>query len=113
MPLVSNSFSLDIVPGKSPPVVHVSKTDVGRSYSVKIFNEGAPLTIPSGTTVKVEGSIGSHTFSENASASGNTVTFTLKSSMTLNAGKVWCKIKFTSSNESVSSCAFWLDVDKL
>lgn len=112
MPLVTNSFSLDIVPGKAPPIIHVSKSDVGRTYSVSMFNEGSVLTFPNGTNVKIEGSIGAHTFSENASVSGSIVTFSLTSSMTQYAGKAWCKIKFTSGSETVSSCAFWIDVDR-
>lgn len=112
MPLVTNNFILDIVPGKAPPIVHVSESDVGRTYSVTILNEGSELMFPNGTGAKVEGSIGSHSFSENAIVSGSTVTFSLTRAMTVLSGKVWCKIKFTSGSESISSCGFWLAVDK-
>ncbi len=112
MPLVSKSFSIDIVPGKTPPTIHVSEKDIGRLYYISIVDDGTPFSIPSGTTAKVEGTIGPYGFSENADVINNTVIVTLRSKMTAVKGKVWTKIKLTNNGDIASTCAFWLDVDK-
>lgn len=112
MPLVSKSFSIDIVPGKTPPTIHVSEKDIGRLYYISIVDDGTPFSIPSGTTAKVEGTIGLYGFSENADIINNTVIVTLRSKMTAIKGKVWTKIKLSNNGDIASTCAFWLDVDK-
>lgn len=112
MPLVSKSFSIDIVPGKTPPTIHVSEKDIGRLYYISIVDDGTPFSIPSGTTAKVEGTIGPYGFSENADVINNTIIVTLRSKMTAIKGKVWTKIKLTNNGDIASTCAFWLDVDK-
>lgn len=112
MPLVSKSFSIDIVPGKTPPTIHVSEKDIGRLYYISIVNDGTPFSIPSGTTAKVEGTIGPYGFSENADVINNTVIVTLRSKMTAIKGKVWTKLKLSNNGDIASTCAFWLDVDK-
>lgn len=112
MPLVSKSFSIDIVPGKIPSTIHVSEKDIGRLYYISIVDDGTPFSIPSGTTAKVEGTIGPYGFSENADIINNTVIVTLRSKMTAIKGKVWTKIKLSNNGDIASTCAFWLDVDK-
>lgn len=112
MPLVSKSFNIDIVPGKTPQTIHVSEKDIGRLYYISIVDDGTPFSIPSGTTAKVEGTIGPYGFSENADVINNTVIVTLRRKMTAIKGKVWTKIKLTNNGDIASTCAFWLDVDK-
>ena len=103
---------LDITPGAIPLVVNVSEYDENRQYTVTLIDEGGVYSIPSGTTAKVEGSIGGNAFSEPATVSGNTITFTLSESMTALAGDVWCKIKLEKDSKPIQTCAFILRCDK-
>lgn len=112
MALISKTFIVDVVPGKTPPTVHVSERDVGRAYYVTLSDDGSQFRIPTGTTAKVEGTIGPYGFSENANVINDTVIFILSSKMTAIKGKVWTKIKLTHDADTISTCAFWLNVDK-
>jgi len=103
---------LDITPGAIPQVVKVSEYDQNRQYTVTLIDDGGTFTIPSGTTATIEGTIGGNAFSESATVSGNTITFTLSESMTALAGDVWCKIKLTKDSKPLQTCAFILRVDK-
>lgn len=112
MALVNRSFSLDITPGAIPQVVNVSEYDENREYTVKLIDEGGEYAIPSGTTATVDGTIGGNGFSEPATISGNSITFTLTESMTASKGDVWAKIKLVKDSKPIQTCAFILRVDK-
>lgn len=112
MALVAKTLTLDITPGAIPKVVNVSEYDQNREYTVTLIDDGGTFTIPSGTTATIEGTIGGNAFSEAATVSGNTITFTLSESMTALAGDVWCKIKLTKDSKPIQTCAFILRVDK-
>lgn len=114
MALVETAFTVNVTPSEMPPVIHVSEYDIGRSYTVSIIGEdGNAFTIPTGTTATVEGTLNKKVgFSESATVSDNTVTFTLTESMTAQAGKAWCKIKLTLNDEPVQTCAFILAIDR-
>lgn len=112
MALVNRSILLDITPGAIPQIVNVSEYDQNRAYTVNLVDEGGVFEIPSGMTATVEGSIGGNAFSESATVSGNTITFTLSESMTAKAGDVWCKIKLTKDSKPIQTCAFILRCDK-
>lgn len=111
MALVNKTLTLDITPGAIPEVVKVSEYDINRQYVVTLLDENGTFSIPSGTTAKVEGTLGGVGFSEDATISGNTITFTLTENMTAKPGDAWCKIKLTNGGKPVSSCAFTLRVD--
>lgn len=112
MALVNQDLVLDVVPGPIPPILHLTEYDENMEVVVTLMRRGQPFTIPTGTTAKVEGTIAGHPFSEDATPSGNTVTFALKESMTAFAGRAWTKIKLMQNNKPVSTCGFWLDCDR-
>ena len=113
MALVTKSFSVNITPGAIPETVHVSEYDVGRAYNVTLLDDnGNVFEIPSGTTAKIEGTLGKYPFEANANVSGNVISFELTESMTAYSGKAWTKIKLTQNSKPVSTCAFILDVDR-
>ena len=113
MALVTKSFSVNITPGAIPETVHVSEHDVGRAYNVTLLDDnGNVFEIPSGTTAKIEGTLGKYPFETNANVSGNVISFELTESMTAYSGKAWTKIKLTQNSKPVSTCAFILDVDR-
>jgi len=112
MALVAKTLTLDITPGAIPHVVKVSEYDQNRQYTVTLIDEGGAYEIPSGTTATVEGTIGGNAFSESATVSGNTITFTLSENMTATAGDVWCKIKLTKDSKPIQTAAFILRCDR-
>lgn len=118
LPIVLQQIDLDIVPGKIPPIVHVSEYDTGRNIVVNLFRDGYPFGSNSieSYTVKVEGSIGKYGFSENAAWADDAegvVIVHLTEAMTAIHGRVWTKIKLIKSESmQISTCGFWLDVDR-
>ena len=117
-PIVLQQIDLDIVPGKTPPIVHVSEYDTGRQILVNLFRDGYPFGTNSieSYDVKVEGSIGKYGFSEDASWASDAegvVAISLTEAMTAVHGRVWTKIKLIKSeNMQISTCGFWLDCDR-
>lgn len=117
-PIVLQQIDLDIIPGKTPPIVHVSEYDTGRNIVVNLFKDGYPFGSNSieSYTVKVEGSIGKYGFSENAdwaSDGEGVVVIQLTEAMTAIHGRVWTKIKLIKSESmQISTCGFWMDVDR-
>lgn len=112
MALVNQNLTLEIVPGAIPPTLHVTEYDENMQVEVQLLQRGQAFTIPSGTTAKVEGTIAGHPFSVDATVGGSSVTFELDESMTAYAGRAWCKIKLTKNSKPVSTCGFWMDVDR-
>lgn len=111
--LVDHEFTLDITPSARPQLVPVSEYDVGRIFTFTLKHNGEEMTIPSSYgAVTVEGTIGSYAFSEPASIENGKIVFQLTESMTAHAGKAWTKIKFANADAPVSTCAFWLVVDR-
>lgn len=118
LPMVLQQIDLDIVPGKTPPIVHVSEYDTGRNIVVNLFRDGYPFGTNSieSYTVKVEGSIGKYGFSEYAAWADDAegvVVIHLTEAMTAIHGRVWTKIKLiNSSGQQISTNGFWMDVDR-
>ena len=112
MALVQHKLSLEITPGTPEPVLTVSEYDVNREINILLVQDGAPFEVPSGTTAKIEGTIGKNGFSVDANVSGSTVTFTLTESMTAVLGRVWVKVKLINDDKPISTCAFIMIVDR-
>lgn len=111
MALVYQKLTLEVTPGATPPVLHVTEYDINMQIDVTFTQRGQPYEIPSGTTANVEGTLARHPFRVNCDVNGNTVTFILTKSMTAYAGRAWTKIVLTNNTWPVSTCGFWLDVD--
>lgn len=115
VPIVIQHINLDIVPGKIPPIAYVSEYDTGRRIVISLLRDGHPLSKDTNLSIKVEGTIGKHGFSENATWAndGDDVVVNLEESMTSVKGRVWTKIKLINqSGQQISTCGFWLDVDR-
>ena len=111
--LVDHEYTLDITPSARPQLVPVSEYDVGRIFTFTLKHNGQEMTIPSSYgAVTVEGTIGSYAFSESASIENGKIVFQLTESMTAHAGKAWTKIKFANADAPISTCAFFLVVDR-
>lgn len=112
MALVNQDLVLDVVPGPIPPILYLTEYDENMEVVVTLMRRGQPFQIPTGTTAKIEGTLKGHPFSEDATSSGNTVTFMVSKNMTAYAGRAWTKIKLTKDSKPVSTCGFWLDCDR-
>lgn len=112
MALVNQDLVLDVVPGPIPPILHLTEYDENMEVVVTLMRRGQPFQIPTGTTVKIEGTLKGHPFRENGTPSGNTVTFMVSKNMTAYSGRAWTKIKLTQNSKPVSTCGFWLDCDR-
>lgn len=112
MALVNQDLVLDVVPGPIPPTLYLTEYDENMEVVVTLMRRGKPFQIPTGTTVKIEGTLKGHPFSEDGTPSGNTVTFMVSKNMTAYSGRAWTKIKLTKDSKPVSSCGFWLDCDR-
>lgn len=112
MALVNQDLVLDVVPGPIPPILHLTEYDENMEVVVTLQRRGQPFQIPTGTTVKIEGTLKGHPFSEDGTPSGNTVTFMVSKNMTAYSGRAWTKIKLTKDSKPVSTCGFWLDCDR-
>lgn len=125
---------LDIVPGRIPPIIHISQYDIGRPIIANMKCEGNDFTpwdttlgaafeaiFGSGssslgiTEVKLEGTIHGIGFSVDAQVNENDnsqLISTITESMTAMAGKARCKFKITHSSGQIHSEPFILDVDR-
>lgn len=112
MALVNQDLVLDVVPGPIPKILHLTEYDENMEVVVTLVRRGQPFQIPTGTTVKIEGTLKGHPFSEDGTPSGNTVTFMVSKNMTAYSGRAWTKIKLTKDSKPVSTCGFWLDCDR-
>ena len=123
MAIVQKSFTLDIVPGYAPTVIHVSEYDIGRSYEVTLLNDGIEFIIPDGTTASIEGTledfveysvrIAKSIFNvDNLTISDNKIYFELNENMTPFSGQVWCKIKLSKDSKPISTCGFIMEIDR-
>lgn len=112
MAITYHNLTLEVTPRSVPPVLHVSEYDINRQIDIRLTQDGQPFEIPTGTTAKIEGSIGDHGFSHDATVNGSVISFVLQEAMTAVAGRVWTKVKLTKDGFSVSTAAFILAVDR-
>ena len=111
--IITQTYSIDLVPNGIGVVVPVSQYDTGRSLVFELFRDGISPAFPSGTTAIIHGTkpdkLG---FSYDASLSGNTATVDLKDQMTAVSGDVICEIVLlNSSNGKIGSANFILRVE--
>lgn len=106
---------LNVVPGGVIPVVNVSQYDVGRVLTFTLYDGNNVASIPSGTTVKVEGTKPSrHAFSYGspvATITGNGVTVSTADQMTAEAGSVECKLVLTYNSQVIGTAMFILECE--
>lgn len=115
MAIKDQEIVLNVVPGGVIPVVNVSQYDVGRVLVFKLWDGDYAASIPSGTTVKVEGTKPSrHAFSygsPTATISSNTVTVSTADQMTAEAGSVECKLVLTYNSQVIGTAMFILECE--
>lgn len=110
--MTTQSFNLDLIPQGISPCVHVSQYDKGQTWLISILKDNAPFTIPTGSSIIVQGTKPDSTgFQYPCTYSGNVVTVTEEQQMTIKAGKVPCEIVITKSDAQIASLNFYLIVE--
>lgn len=109
---------LNIIPGQVSPRIHVSQYDVGRQFAFELCEDLVSFSIPSGSTVTIQGTKEDrHAFSYGTgdgvvSVSGSTVTITTTYQMTVCAGITECELKIVTSSYEIYTCNFVIEVEE-
>ena len=110
--MTSQTFNLDLIPQGVPPIVHVSQYDKGQTWLIDVTENGIPFTIPSGTSVAIQGTKPDNTgFQYAGTYSGTQVEFTVEQQMTVLAGELDCELVLVNGEEQVATINFILAVE--
>lgn len=112
--MTTQTLNLNLIPHGVQPVVYASQFDEQTGAVIfKLYNDTTPFTIPSGTSILVNGTKPDGTgFSYSAAGyTGNTVTVTMYKQMAAVAGDVRCELRLTRSGQTVGSLNFILRVE--
>lgn len=106
-------MNLNIIPNGAIKRVHVSQNDVGRTLTFELFNNSTSYEVPSGATVKIQGTKPSgFGFSETCTVSGNTVTIDTTEAMTDEYGYIETELQISYSGNVLGTSNFILAVEK-
>lgn len=110
------AINLDILPGAIPPILHVSQGDIGRQFSISIYDDTGAAYSLTGKTLSIvghkeDGNIFQYAIPSSA-ISGNVVTITTEEQMTTTAGKVLCEIRIEYDGTKLGTCNFVIDVEQ-
>lgn len=109
------TIDLNLIPGETPPVCHVSQFDVGREIKANLFDGANVYTLAGTETIKIDvRKPDNHTVSSTltATASSIFVKIVTTEQMTAVAGKSLCKISITSGSVLIGTTNFIMDVEK-
>ena len=110
------AINLDLLPGAMPPIVHVSQGDVGRQFSISIYDDTGAAYPLTGKTLSIVGHKGDGNVFQYAipssAISGNVVTITTEEQMTPAAGKALCEIRIEQNGTKLGTCNFVMDVEQ-
>lgn len=105
--------NLQITPNGVMPRVDVSQYDNDREVHFLLFDGSSSYTPPTGAEIRVEGTKKDGTgFSYACSYSGNNVTITIKSQMTVFAGDVLCELRISKGDLDIGTLNFILGVEE-
>lgn len=107
--------NLQIAPTSVKPVVHVSQSDVGRQFQLRLFDGAVAYSLPSGTTARIDGikpDKEGFSYSDATSVSGNTITVTTKTQMTITPGNVECEIRLVNNSQDIGTLNFIMLVEE-
>ena len=112
--MTTQTLNLNMIPHGVQPVVYASQFDEQTGAIIfKLYNDTTPYTIPSGTSILVNGTKPDGTgFSYSAASyTGNTVTVNVYKQMAAVAGDVRCELRLTRSSQTVGTLNFILRVE--
>lgn len=106
--------NLQIAPGGVKPVIHVSQYDVGRQFSLRLFDGSLPYTPPTGALVFLNGEKPDgkgFSYTDNVSVDENVVTITTTIQMTLLEGTVRCELRLYKNGLNIGTVNFDMVVE--
>ena len=110
--MTSQTINLDLIPQGVAPIIHVSQYDKGQTWNFNIHVGDTAFNIPSGSTVRIQGTKKDGTGVQYACTySGNVVTATETEQMTAFAGTYPCEITVTKSGALIASLNFYIMVE--
>lgn len=110
--MTTQTFDLDMIPNGVAPIIHVSQYDKGQTWAFNIAAGDLPYTIPSGSSVTIQGTKPDHTgFQYACTYSGSQVTATETEQMTILPGDVPTEIRISRSGEIIGSINFKIRVE--
>ena len=105
--------NLNVTPTGVMPRVNVSQYDNNREVHFLLFDGSASYTPPTGAEIRVEGTKkDGNGFSYECTYSGNNVTVTIKSQMTVFAGDVLCELRISKGDLDIGTLNFILGVEE-
>lgn len=105
--------NLQIAPSGIMPRVNVSQYDNDREVHFLLFDGSSIYTPPTGAEIRVEGTKkDGNGFSYECTYSGNNVTVTIKSQMTVFAGDVLCELRISKGDLDIGTLNFILGVEE-
>lgn len=111
--MTSQTINLNLIPGGAEPVLNVSQYDKGQTWTFNIYAGGQAFSIPSGSSVTIQGTKPDKKgFQYSCAYSGSVVTAIEQLQMTAVPGKVPTEIVITKGNETIGSANFILMVER-
>lgn len=106
-------MNIDLIPNGAIKRVHVSQNDVGRTLTFNLFSDSLAYTVPTGATVKIQGTKPSgFGFSEACTVSGNVVTVDTTEEMTDEFGYIDTELQITNSGDVIGTSNFILAIER-
>ena len=104
---------INIIPDDSWQRIHVSQGDIGRTLQFVLYEGSTSYTIPTGATVKIQGTKPSGLgFSETCTWSGSTVTIDTTEAMTQEFGGIPTELQITDGDDVLGTSNFMLVVER-
>ena len=107
-------FNLDIIPGKSVPVIHASQYDKGREFRANLFERSAVYTLAGTETlnVYVRKPDGNMVTLNVTNTSSDYITFKTTEQTTACDGANLCELRITKGADIIGTANFILDCEK-
>ena len=108
--MMTQTITLDMIPGKEPQDIHVNQGDNGNRIIFTLTKDGATYT-PTGNYA-LQGIKPSGKFSAGCQVQNNKVVATLSSEITSDAGKIPAQLLETDGTNKTGSQVFMLNIQR-
>lgn len=107
-------FNLDIIPGKSVPVIHASQFDAGREFKANLFEGPTVYTLSGAETLSVivRKPDGNMVTAAVTNTSDSYITFKTTEQMTACDGANLCELRIENGADVIGSINFIMEVEK-
>lgn len=112
--MISQSYKLNLIPNNVPVIVKASQYDKeSRTINFTLLNGDVEYTIPTGSTVTVQGTKPDKTgYQYSCSFSSSVVSFDIQQQMTVISGKHQAEIRIVKDGDILGTANFVFDIEK-